>query len=374
MTEIGTIPIALVIGQLTAGGAEGQLAQVARGLAGSRFRPRVYCVSTATEPIGTELTAGGISVRAIGGPPPLRALRLARLLSEDGVALVHSWLFIANSYAWLANGGRRPLVTSARNCKRQGWPHDPLNRFAFRRSHRIVANSAQVRDYIVQHYGAPAERIAVIRNGIDVDRFHPAAEAPAAPLVVGIGRLVPQKDPLLFLRAAAGLAREVPTARFVFVGEGPLRPALEAEIGRLGLGDRVALPGETRDIPGVLRRASLFWLTSAWEGLPNVVMEAMASGVPVVAADVGGTNELLRDGVEGHLVAAGDAGDFVRRSQALLADEVLRGRMARRARERALEFSTAAMVSAMTRLYGEVLRLPATAGEGATSASVAAAP
>jgi glycosyltransferase involved in cell wall biosynthesis len=357
VSDDGAIPIGLVIGQLTAGGAEGQLALLARALRGTRYRPIVYCVSGNREPIGRELEEDGVELRVFPGPRPGRVLRLSRALAADGVRLVHAWLFIANSYAWLANRGRRPLITSARNCKRQGWLHDRLNRRAFRRSERIVANSHQVKDYIEHHYGAPAERITVIHNGIDVERFRPAGEgAPAETRIVGIGRLVPQKDPELFLRAASMLAAERPDIRFAFVGEGPLRPRLEAEVARLGLGDRISLPGETRDVAGVLRGASLFWLTSAWEGLPNVVMEAMACGVPVIAADVGGTRELVRPGIEGHLVAAGDAAALVRHSRDVLGDPARLALFARRARERALEFSTANMVQALLHLYSDSLR------------------
>jgi glycosyltransferase involved in cell wall biosynthesis len=348
--------IGLVIGQLSAGGAEGQLALLARALRGSRYRPIVYCVSGQSRPIGDELAAEGIELRCFPGSPASRVPRLARAFSADGVALVHAWLFIANTYAWLANRGTRPLITSARNCKRQGWLHDTVNRVAFRSSRRVVANSRQVRDYIETHYGAPAGRIRVVYNGIDVERFRPAEGGGGGPpLVVGVGRLVPQKDPELFVRLAAAVAAERPHTRFAFVGEGPLRPRVEQMIARFGLQDRFSLPGETRDVAGVLQQASLFWLTSAWEGLPNVVLEAMACGVPVVAADVGGTRELVRPEVDGYLVAPGDAGAFVRHTLGLLAEPDRRLAYARSARARALQFATTKMVEAMVRLYDEVL-------------------
>ena len=348
-----TLKIALVIGQLSAGGAEGQLALLARSLRGSRFEPVVYCTSAQSRPIGPELERDGVCVRVFGGAPLARVARLSGALERDGVALVHAWLFIANSYAWMANRGAKPLITSARNCKRQGWLHDTANRFAFRASRRIVANSSEVQRYIESEYGAPPSRVVVIRNGIDVERFHPAESPGAPPLVVGVGRLVPQKDPELFVRAAAGLAEKLPDVRFAFIGEGPLRAAVESAVQRSGLSSRFSLPGETRDVPGILRQASLFWLTSAWEGLPNVVLEALACGVPVIAADVGGTAELVRPGVEGQLVAAGDAAAFVRESLPLLVDRGRHAAYASRARARAEEFSTAKMVEAMIRLYEE---------------------
>jgi len=347
------VNVGLVIGQLSAGGAEAQLALLARALNGTRHRPLVYCVSAAGEPIGRELRADGIEVRLFPGAPPGRVAALARAFAADRVDIVHAWLFIANSYAWLANCGRRPLITSARNCKRQGGLHDFLNRFAFRGSKRVVANSRQVKQYIESNYGAPADRIDVICNGVDVDRFCPG-EGASAPLVVGIGRLVPQKDPELFVRVAARVAERLPEVRFAFVGEGPLRALVEAAIVQHGLSARFSLPGETRDVAAVLQRATLFWLTSHWEGLPNVVLEALACGVPVVAADVGGTRELVRSGVEGELVADGDVDAFVRHSVELLADGTRRASYGARARERALEFSTQRMVERMVGLYEQV--------------------
>lgn len=355
VSEAGRSKVALVIGQLSAGGAEGQLALLARSLRGSSFEPVVYCVSGQSRPIGPELEKDGIPVRVVDGAPPLRIRKLGRAMDDDGVRLVHSWLFIGNTYAWLANRGARPLITSARNCKRQGRVHDIANRFAFRASRCIVANSEQVRDYIVREYDAPQARIAVIRNGVDVARFHPAETPPSLPLIVGMGRLVPQKDPLLFVRAAARVAKARPDVRFAFVGEGPMRGEIEAEMARQGLSERMSLPGETRDVPAILQQASLFWLTSAWEGLPNVVLEAMGCGVPVIGADVGGTRELVRPGIEGELVRSGDETAFVEHSLALLGDESKRREYARRSRQRAEEFSTAKMVEAMRHAYAEAL-------------------
>src|SRR5258706_15529288 len=113
------IKVGLVIGQLSAGGAEGQLALLSRALRDSRYEAIVYCVSGQSRPIGPELERDGIRVRVLDGPTLQRAFRLGRALAADAVHLVHSWLFIANTYSWLANRGARPLITSARNCKRQ---------------------------------------------------------------------------------------------------------------------------------------------------------------------------------------------------------------------------------------------------------------
>jgi glycosyltransferase involved in cell wall biosynthesis len=347
--------VGLVIGQLSAGGAEGQLALLCGGLRESDLRPVVYCLSDRTSPYRERIEASGVPVRVFRGNRLARVWALRRALHEDRIDIVHAWLFIANAYAWLANrGSRRPLITSARNCKRQGRVLDWLNQRAFAASSAIVANSHEVARYIAREYRAPTERIRVIYNGIDTDRFRPASDGPSGGRrVVMIGRLVPQKNPALFVRAAAALRRQIPDVCFTWIGDGPLRERTTAECAAAGLSDCCELTGERHDVPELLRAADLFWLTSDWEGLPNVVLEAMASGLPVVATDVGGTRELVHDGKTGFLVAMGDSAALVARSAALLRNSEQRRRCAAAARARAEEFSVPHMIGAMRQLYAD---------------------
>jgi len=162
----------------------------------------------------------------------------------------------------------------------------------------------------------------------------------------------------LFLDAAAHLVATLPDARFVIAGDGPLRLRLEAQARDRGIADRVTFAGERSDVDALLRGASLFWLTSRWEGMPNVVLEALASGVPVVAADVGGTRELIRPGIDGFVVRADDAQAFVEPSLALLSDVTRWVRCAAAARARAEAFATPRMVEAMAAVYADALRGP----------------
>lgn len=350
--------IALVIGQMTRGGAEGQLAQLVRQLPRTRFEPFVYCLSAQTEPVGSEIAATGAVMRVVTGGALQRARRLAQHLDADRIDVVHSWLYLANAVAGLAHLARpsRPLITAARNCKVQGRVSQVANMLAFRMSRAIVVNSRDVATYITRHYAAPRARVRVIYNGIDVERFHPGVGGDEVGPIVTIGRLVEQKNHQLFLHAAAALSTEFPRARFVIIGDGPRRAALEQQARQLGIAERVRFVGERGDIDAVLRAASLFWLTSRWEGMPNVVLEAMASGVPVIATDVGGTRELIDSGSDGFVVPANDAGAFVRHSHELLRDAGAWRRCATAARARAETFSTAYMIDAMTQLYDEVMQ------------------
>jgi glycosyltransferase involved in cell wall biosynthesis len=355
----GPARIGLVVGQLTTGGAEGQLWQLARSLDRTRFAPVVYCLSAQAAPVGGWLREAGIALRTTDRRGWGRVRWLADTLAADAIDVVHAWLYVANAVAGAARLLRRApaLVTSARNCKVQGRISRLANFVAFRASVAIVANSQDVAGYIVRHYLAPRARIRVIYNGIDVERFHPDSTTSDIPgPIVTVGRLVRQKNHELFLRAAAQLVQCVPEIRFVIVGEGPLRPQLEDHARRLNIADRVCFAGERQDVERVLQTASLFWLTSRWEGTPNVVLEAMASGVPVIAADVGGTRELIRSGSDGFVVPGEEVEGFVRHSRDLLADLEVRRRFAVAARGRAEEFSNSRMVTAMTRLYDEVLR------------------
>lgn len=349
------IRLGLVIGQLTVGGAEGQLGQLVRNLP-DECQPTVYSLSSRAAPLRSQLEESGVTVREVAGTGLRRAAALAHALKEDDVDIVHSWLFIANAYAAAAKllGAPGVLVTSARNCKIQGAFSRAANTVAFRMSRRIVVNSADVKTYVQQVYRAPAARIVVVPNGVDTNRYRPAKFEPVAPHVVTVGRLVRQKNHDLFLRAAAAVRAAVPAVRFTIVGDGPLRSSLEAQCADLGLRDAVVFAGERSDVEALLRSATSFWLTSRWEGMPNVVLEAMASGVPVVATDVSGVRELISPGVQGHVVPSEELEPLVASALSVLAGDDTRAAMRGAARDRAMEFSTDVMVARLVSLYREV--------------------
>jgi len=348
--------VGLLIGQLSIGGAEGQLRLLCEGFDRSRVEPRVYCLSAKTDPYGPLIERAGVPVRVIAGGRIGRLGQLRRALAADRIDVAHAWLFIANAYAWTAGlGARRALVTTARNCKRQGRWLDAVNRRAFGASDAIIVNSAEVQQYIQREYAAPSDRITVIHNAIDLHRFAPPSQPPRTPHIVGVGRLVTQKNPLLFVAAAAALRAQVPTARFTWVGDGPLRGAVEAAVRAAGLTDACVVAGEYAAVEERLRAADLFWLTSDWEGLPNALIEAMACGLPAVVTAVGGSGELVQDGREGFLVAPGDRDALVNRSMAILSDDALRTRMRAAARTRAESFAVARMVQATQAVYEHAL-------------------
>jgi len=210
-----------------------------------------------------------------------------------------------------------------------------------------------------------AAHASVIRSGIVLDAFrkHTGGEAvrrelgipAAAPVVLQVACFKPQKAPERFVAAAAHLAGRFPDAHFVLVGDGELRPALDAARRRAGLEGRLHLPGWRRDVPALLDAATVVTLTSRFEGLPRALVEALAANVPVVAMAVDGVEEVVREGVDGFLVREGDIGALAERVSSLLVDPDLRAAMAARAGEGLDQFDRDAMVRQQELLYAELL-------------------
>ena len=205
-----------------------------------------------------------------------------------------------------------------------------------------------------------------IRSGIDVAHFRsprrPRQEVrdelglPAdAPVVASVMRLAPQKAPLDFVDAAGRLLREVRDARILIVGDGPLRQAAEARCRALGIRERVVFTGLRTDVADLLAASDVLALASLWEGLPRVIPQAMAAGLPVVATAVAGNAEAVTDGVTGVLVPPGEPAALGSALAALLADRTRAAAMGAAGRARVDEFSVDRMVNDLERLYARFL-------------------
>lgn len=231
----------------------------------------------------------------------------------------------------------------------------------------IVAVSAAVRRHLIDRGIAPAERIVVIPNGVDLERFDPLRVAPAVPRspdrpVLGVlGRLHPQKGQAILLHAFAELLPRFPSAELEIIGEGPLREALAAQALDFGISERVRFSGSVphNEIPSRLARWDITVMPSLWEGFGIAAAEAMAMERAVVASRIEGLAELIVDGVTGRLVPPNDSDSLARAIAELLLDPDLRLRMGRAARARIeARFSIAASAAALQRLYGGILASP----------------
>jgi glycosyltransferase involved in cell wall biosynthesis len=178
-------------------------------------------------------------------------------------------------------------------------------------------------------------------------------------LFVCVARFAPQKNHALLLKAFAQGPASDPKAHLVLVGEGILQEGLEEQAKNLGLANRVHFLGLRSDIPDVLGATDVFVLSSDWEGNPLSVMEAMASGLPIVSTDAGGVPTLFESGKEGFIVARGDAQALGNSMASLLRDRETRESLGRAAARRAKEtFDVSTMVQAYEELYEKLVNLP----------------
>ncbi len=369
LAAAGPMKVILVIGQLSFGGAERQVAELATRLPRDRYEPIVCCLSGGG-PLTDEFARAGVRVVCIGkrsGVASGASRSLISLIREERPTIIHSYLFSANWRTLLVGRIMRvPLViTSVRNV-------DIHSRSAFLWAERllsglndlVIANAEAVKEYVSREHWIRESRIKVVMNGVAAGRVAQLTSSTedghadgTAPMVLMVASLTPKKDHVTFLKAAAEVSRRVPEARFVVVGGGPLRGALERLARELGLEDRVEFRGETHDVAGALAEADVCVLTSLKEGCSNFVLESMLVGRPVVATDAGGNRELVDDGRTGYIVPVGDAPAVAARIVELLGDPSLARSMGDAGRESALrKFTVERMVDDTIALYEETLR------------------
>jgi glycosyltransferase involved in cell wall biosynthesis len=229
----------------------------------------------------------------------------------------------------------------------------------------VVVTEVDAEIGLAARIGQP-DQYAVVRSAIDVDRLRRSAGSRASartalgiaqdvPVVGTVTRLCTQKDPEMLLRAARLAVELQPDVRFVVVGDGPLRPQVEQMLDDLDLRGHVTLLGRRSDVEALLPGFDAFVLSSRWEGLPRVVIEAMAVGVPVVSTDVGGIAEVVEDGVSGLLVPSGDHIALANALLRVLDEPGLGGRLARDAGGRVAEFDVGEMAARLDDLYAGLL-------------------
>jgi glycosyltransferase involved in cell wall biosynthesis len=350
------------------------VAHLATRLDPSRFEVHIACLQQ-EGPLYGEMASCGLPltsypIRGFLRPGTLRQqLRFAAYLKHEAIDVVHAYGFYPIVFAVPVARLARARVVLA-SIRDSGDPWTPAQRVvqmcASRMAHCILVNATAVRARL--RTGGYARRaIAVIRNGVDVDRFAPRPPDEAlrstlglprrAPLVVAVSRLNPMKGIDDFLKAAALLADRFAEARFVIVGDGASRGELEEQARLLGLAGRVVFTGTRLEVAAILSQASISVAPSLSEGLSNVVLESMAAGTPVVATRVGGTPEILDDGVTGLLVPPCDAPALAGAIGRLLENEALARRLGKAARARAVNrFSMHHMVSQSEDLYRALLR------------------
>ena len=371
-----------IIPTLDQSGAEKQMTLLATGLPKEDFEVAV-CVLTRSGPYEKTLRENGIPVTLIGKSSKcsFRAFwRLKNEIRRFQPDLVHTWIFAANAYGRKAalDCGVRKIVCGERCVDpwKRAW-HFAIDRYLARKTDRIAVNGEGTRDFYVAH-GLPADKFVVIPNGITplpaspVSRREllaelgiPIEEGRPLPFLIGlVARLWPQKRIQDAIWAAEQLKFTETDFHLLILGDGPQRENLLRYRDEIRIHDRVHFLGHRSDVPRFLPHFDLLWATSEYEGLSNVVMEAMSVGIPVIASDIPGHRELVVPDVTGVLIPehGGDATrrrtDFCRESFFLLQPdgEERRKRMGEAARKRmANEFSVQKMIDRYAELYRSLI-------------------
>jgi sugar transferase (PEP-CTERM/EpsH1 system associated) len=369
-----------VVYSFSVGGLENVIVQLINRLPADQFEHVVLSLTTISD-FKDRITKPGVRFIELHKPPghavPLypRIYKLLRELKPDVVHTCNLAALEIMPLAWLA---RVPLRIHAEH----GWDaHDPQGKNPrYQRLRKLykpfvshyVAVSKDLDDYLARAIGISASRRSLIANGVDTVTFAPrVGDAPPVPdfpfvpgqhwLVGTVGRLQTVKNQPLLARAFVRLLREHPEmaerARLVIVGEGPLRPEIEGALAAADLQAHAWLPGARNDVADILRMLDVFVLPSQAEGTSCTLQEAMASGLPVVATAVGGTPELVEEGVTGHLVPSDDEAALASAIHRVFSEEASAGRFALTARSRATnQFGLDAMVRAYQSVFASPQR------------------
>jgi glycosyltransferase involved in cell wall biosynthesis len=374
--ELGRLTrVSFIINEMGGGGAERAVALLAGYLAGQGVAVQVITVQESVDAYQLDpriqrrtLRSGRLS-RGAGKVLglPVQAAELARALRGWRPDVAVSFLPRSNIVHVMTRwfGNRNPVLVTEQAFSseryRTGQLQDRVMRWLIRtfypRADAVLPSSLGVQGGL-RPFGVEPERMRVVYNPIDVGEIQRSAQEPVegfngdgVPTIITVGRHVEQKDHHTLLRAFAEVRRRT-AVRLVLLGQGPLRPELEGLAAELGIQDSVLFAGWQSNPFAWLARSDLFVLSSRFEGFGNVLVEAMACGLPVVSTDCcSGPREILRDGEDGLLVPVGDVDALAGAMLRVLQDRPLRERLARRSLERASDFD----ISIIGAEYQEVL-------------------
>ena len=378
--------IAHLLHTLTRAGAELLAAELARKLK-DRYRFVFICLDE-IGPLGRILSDEGFDVVDLQRRPGVDlsvSRRVRRLVRQHKVALLHAHQYSPFFYAATSRSlletlfGKPPILFTEHG--RHFPDHRSLrrvvaNKILLTRRDRVIAVGEFVKQALVENEGLSARRIEVIYNGIDPSKFGAAvyngdrAKATAlreqvraelrlkagTPLVLQVARLHPVKDHVTAVAAMAYVVQEVPEAVLVLVGDGVEKRRISAKAREFGLEHNIRMLGMRSDVPRFMVAADVFLLSSLSEGISVTLLEAMASGKPIVATDVGGNSEVVSHGKNGLLCRSSDPRDIGSSLTTLLRNPQLQSQMGRAGRERLLQtFTQEQMHAGYIRVYDQML-------------------
>ena len=370
------IRVVYCIDNMQIGGTELNALRTAERLDRGKFSVSVVCIRD-SGPLLARYKSAGIPVHSfpmkslLGLEAMQQAVRLIRLLRRERAEIVHSHDAYTSVFGTICArlAGVRGVIAS-----RRSWYSPHLrgrilraNRLAYRLADRVLGNSPSVSRLVESEGGVPASRIVTIPNFLDSEAFAsmPPADrrallddlgVPEGAFVVGIvARLSPVKDHGTLLHAIASLREQIPALHCVLIGEGPERAAIEGLIESLGIREIVHLAGERTQPPNLHGLFDVSVLCSTSEAFPNSVLEAMAAARPVVATDVGGTPDAIRQGTTGLLVPPSDPSRLAEAILRLYEEPALRTKLGNAGCAAARAgYSTEAVIGQVEALYSKL--------------------
>ena len=325
--------VCFVVGTLGLGGSERQLIFMLRALIGRGISPRVFCL-TKGEHFETDIRKMGVPVEYFGKSRSRvgRLLTLAKEIRRERAQVLHSTHFYTNLYAGLCGHMLRiPSIGAIRSdFVSEVAAHGLWGRWQTGLPKFLLTNSMTAYSNAIDG-GIPETKIGFVRNVVASTQDSPMEKPPGPLRLLFVGRLDENKRPEKFIRLANTLLgdEKIPPVKFLVAGDGPLRERLQEMCTELGItSDDLEFLGPVSDIDSVYREAHILVSTSRREGTPNVILEAMANGLPVVATDAGGTGEIVAEG-RGILVDPEDDADLLGAVTQLISNPDLRAQLGR---------------------------------------------
>ena len=324
MTSGPPVRLVFCITELDLGGAERALSQLVMGLNRDEWEPHVICLGPRGHFVdalkAAQIPVVCLNARGIQSLPRV-LVRLTQELRRLKPALLQTFLFHANLLGRIAArlAGVPNVVSGLRVADHRSPWYGRLDRWTNFLVTTNICVSQGVADYSADVVGLARSKLRVIPNAVDMERFANATPTdltqfgiPASSRVfIAIGRLERQKGMDLLIDAVAQWTSIPDDVHVLIVGDGMDRDPLRSQVEQHRLTDRIHFAGQRQDVPGLLKAATGLVLPSRWEGMPNVVLEAMAAGLPVIASRVEGVPELVRDRVTGLIVATGEIGELM---------------------------------------------------------------
>jgi len=359
------IKICYVIGTLEIGGAEKQLLKLVENIDKKIFSPVVIALRGGALKEEFEKAVKLVVIGKRWKIDPFFFFKLILVIKKEKPDILHTFMFTSNTWGRLAGLlSCTPVIISSERCVDiwKKWYHKLIDKFLLLFTKKVVANSSSVKNFYIKTEKIPDDKIEVIYNGIDIKQFENISYSKEkkeefniekAEFIIGTGgRFTEQKGFIYLIEAIPEVLKIIPECFFIFVGDGPLRRNFEKVVEKLNIKYKAAFTGYRKDILEIFSICDLIVVRSLFEGMPNVILEAMTLKKPVIGTNIPEIKELISDGENGLLVPVRNSKSIVDAIILLLKNQSSREKMGKKGYEIVKEkFSLEVMVKKYEKLY-----------------------